>query len=159
MFILARALTYAAIFIGFFLLAVPSRILTAAGISRPASFGAAQAAGLVAALAGGALALACVVTFAIAGRGTPAPFDPPRRLVVRGPYRRVRNPMYIGAGLVLLGAALFYQSVALLGYTVGFLATAHLFVIGYEEPTLRRTYGQEYAAYCRLAGRWWPRRR
>src|SRR3989304_3022564 len=78
---------------------------------------------------------------------------PPRRLVVEGPYRIVRTPMYIGAGLALAGAALFYQSCPLLGYTGLFFLATHLFVVGYEEPTLRRTFGGEYEAYCRRGGR------
>jgi protein-S-isoprenylcysteine O-methyltransferase Ste14 len=104
------------------------------------------------------LALACILTFVFAGKGTPAPFDPPRRLVVRGPYRFVRNPMYLGAGLALTGAALFYQSIPMAGYAGAFLLITHFFVILYEEPTLRRTFGTDYAAYCRQTGRWWPKR-
>ena len=73
-------------------------------------------------MAGGALALWCILAFALVGKGTPAPFDPPRRLVVAGPYRYVRNPMYIGAGLALTGAAMFYGSLRLLSY-VGHAAT------------------------------------
>jgi len=106
---------------------------------------------------GSLVALWCIFTFATIGQGTPAPFDPPQRLVIRGPYRFVRNPMYIGAGLALAGAALFYRSLPILGYTVFFFLVVHLFVVGYEEPTLRRTFGQEYAAYCERVGRWWPR--
>jgi len=82
--------------------------------------------------------------------------DPPRQLVVHGPYAFVRNPMYIGAGLALAGAALFYQSLALLTYAVVFLLVTHLFVLLYEEPTLRRTFGTDYASYCQKVGRWLP---
>ena len=67
--------------------------------------------------------------------------------------------MYVGAGLALAGAAVVYQSLALLGFTVAFLTVCHLFVLSYEEPTLRRTFGTEYEEYCRQVGRWWPRRR
>jgi protein-S-isoprenylcysteine O-methyltransferase Ste14 len=104
------------------------------------------------------LALWCIFTFVFVGKGTPAPFDPPRRLVIQGPYRWVRNPMYIGAALALAGAALFYQSLGLLGYAGLFLLITHLFVVTYEEPTLRRTFGKDYETYCGQAGRWWPRR-
>jgi len=65
--------------------------------------------------------------------------------------------MYIGAGLALAGAALFYESVSLLGYTVLFFLATHLFVVWYEEPTLRRTFGQGYETYCLQVRRWWPR--
>ncbi|MCA1573699.1 MAG: hypothetical protein LC770_04010, partial [Acidobacteria bacterium] len=70
--------------------------------------------------------------------------------------RFVRNPMYIGAGLGLASAALFYESLPLLGYAGLFFLATHLFVVWYEEPTLRRTFGQKYEAYCRQVGRWWP---
>ncbi|HMD97803.1 MAG TPA: isoprenylcysteine carboxylmethyltransferase family protein [Terriglobia bacterium] len=157
MFVLVRAVTYAALFIGLVLIYLPARLLSWSGIVRPAAIEVPQVAGMVIGAAGAAVALWCVFTFAFIGRGTPAPFDPPRRLVIQGPYRFVRNPMYIGAGLALAGAALFYQSWPLLGYAGLFLLATHLFVLGYEEPTLRRTFGQEYEAYCRHVRRWWPR--
>jgi protein-S-isoprenylcysteine O-methyltransferase Ste14 len=156
MFVLIRALTYATLFIGFVLVFLPARVLSSAGIGPPPSTGAWQLAGLLVGAAGAALAISCVVTFAVVGRGTPAPFDPPRRLVVRGPYRIVRNPMYIGAGLALTGAALYYQALALLAFVAGFLLVTHLFVLFYEEPTLRQMFGGEYNAYCRTTRRWWP---
>jgi protein-S-isoprenylcysteine O-methyltransferase Ste14 len=106
---------------------------------------------------GAALALWCVVTFVFVGRGTPAPFDPPRRLVVAGPYRYVRNPMYLGAGLALSGAALFYLSMGLLSYALIFLLTMHLFMVWYEEPALTALFGIEYKTYCREVRRWLPR--
>ena len=156
MFILVRAVTYAALFIGLVLVYVPGRLLSWSGIVRPATIGVQQVAGIAIGAAGAAVALWCIFTFASVGRGTPAPFDPPRRLVIRGPYRFVRNPMYIGAGLALAGAALFYESLSLLGYTGFFFLATQLFVVGYEEPALRQTFGQEYEAYCRKVRRWWP---
>ncbi len=157
MFVLIRAISYAAIFISLLLIYVPARLLSWSGIVRPATIEVPQVAGMVIAAAGAVGTLWCVIGFVSAGRGTPAPFDPPRRLVIRGPYRFLRNPMYLGAGIALAGAALFYESLHLLGYTgLLFLAT-HLFVVGYEEPTLRRTFGQEYEDYCHHVGRWWPR--
>src|SRR5437773_6531935 len=108
MIVLFRALTYATLFIGLLLVFVPDRILAAAGIVRPATIGLAQILALLIIVAGAALAIASILTFAFIGKGTPAPFDPPRKLVVAGPYRWVRNPMYIGDGLVLLGAEMFY---------------------------------------------------
>jgi protein-S-isoprenylcysteine O-methyltransferase Ste14 len=107
---------------------------------------------------GGALAVWCIVTFAFAGKGTPAPFDPPRKLVVAGPYRFVRNPMYLGAALALGGAAVVYRSPPLLGYVALFLLAAHLFVVGYEEPKLARLFGEQYGAYRARVRRWLPRR-
>ena len=154
---LIRALTYASLFIGLVLVFVPARVLEWSGVVRP-EIGTVQIVGIAAAVVGGTLAIWCVLTFALAGKGTPAPFDPPRRLVVRGPYRFVRNPMYIGAGLALAGASLFFESLALAGYTALFFIVTHLFVRYYEEPTLRRTFGEEYEVYCSGVGRWLPGR-
>ncbi len=137
---------------------LPGRVLLWSGIVAPVSIGVAQVAGIVIAASGAVLALSCIVTFIVIGSGTPAPFDPPRRLVVVGPYRLVRNPMYIGAGLVLAGAALFYESWALLGYCAAFAFTTHLFAVAYEEPTLRATFGAPYLRYCERVQRWWPKR-
>jgi protein-S-isoprenylcysteine O-methyltransferase Ste14 len=157
MFVLVRAITYAALFIGLLLIYLPARLLSWSGIARPVAIEVQQVAGMVIGAAGAAVALWCIFTFATAGRGTPAPFDPPRRLVIEGPYRFVRNPMYIGAGFALAGAALFYESWPLLGYAGLFLVATHLFVVLYEEPALRGTFGQEYRAYCGRVRRWWPR--
>jgi protein-S-isoprenylcysteine O-methyltransferase Ste14 len=157
-FVLARATTYSALFIGLLLIFLPSRIVSATGIVRPSSVGVWQVAGILLGACGAALALACILTFVFVGSGTPAPFDSPRRLVVRGPYRLVRNPMYLGAGLALSGAALFNQSTALFGYAGLFLLVTHLFVVTYEEPTLRRTFKGEYEDYCRRTNRWRPKR-
>ncbi|HTO97196.1 MAG TPA: isoprenylcysteine carboxylmethyltransferase family protein [Myxococcales bacterium] len=135
---------------------LPARILGWSGIEKPQGAALPVLAGMVLGAAGVLLALWCVYTFARVGKGTPAPFDPPRRLVVRGPYRFVRNPMYIGAVLALLGAALAYRSWPLAGYAVLFLLVMHLFAVLYEEPTLRRTFGTDYEAYCVRVRRWWP---
>ena len=137
---------------------LPARVLSWSGIIRPASIGAAQVVGMVVGAMGAVLALWCVGAFVVIGRGTPAPFDPPRRLVVVGPYRLVRNPMYMGAGLALTGAALFYGSWALLGYCAVFVFVTNLFVVMYEEPTLRATFGAAYLRYCERVRRWWPGR-
>jgi protein-S-isoprenylcysteine O-methyltransferase Ste14 len=157
--VLFRAVAYATLFVGFVLVFLPAQVLRWAGVARPAVTGALEIAALIAGAAGAALALWCVLAFALVGKGTPAPFDPPRRLVARGPYRLVRNPMYLGAGLALAAAALFYQSLALLGFAAAFFLAAHLFVLWYEEPTLRRTFGDDYDAYRREVRRWWPRLR
>ena len=158
MFVLVRALTYATLFVGLVLFFLPAQLLPSSALARPETIGGLEVAGIAVAAGGAAIAVWCILSFAVVGRGTPAPFDPPRRLVVRGPYAVVRNPMYIGAGLTLAGASLFYRSLPLLGYTVAFFAVTHLFVVMYEEPTLRRTFGADYETYGRLVGRWWPRR-
>ncbi len=156
MFVAFRALTYSSLFIGFLLLYLPARVLSWSGIVRPTEIEGPQIMGLTIGSAGAVVALWSIFAFVWIGRGTPAPFDPPRRLVIRGPYRFVRNPMYIGAGLALAGAALFYESAPLLVYGGVFLLASHLFVVWYEEPTLRRSFGPDYEAYCRRVRRWWP---
>ena len=157
MLALFRALTYAALFIGFFLVFVPQRILRSVGVVRPAELGTPHQIALALIVIGGALALWSILTFALIGKGTPAPFDPPRKLVRAGPYRWVRNPMYIGAGAVLGGTALFYHSAALLAFAAGFLMIVHIFVVLYEEPTLERTFGAQYADYRNAVPRWMPK--
>jgi protein-S-isoprenylcysteine O-methyltransferase Ste14 len=156
MFVLMRAITYATLFIGLVFVYFPSRVLVWAGISRPSALSTPQISGIAIASLGAGLALWCIAAFIAIGKGTPAPFDPPRRLVVRGPYRFVRNPMYFGALLVIAGTAIYYQSLALLAFNAVFLLIAHLFVVLYEEPTLRRSFGLEYNTYCDRVRRWWP---
>jgi protein-S-isoprenylcysteine O-methyltransferase Ste14 len=107
---------------------------------------------------GGILAFACIATFVFRGEGTPGPMDPPRKFVVVGPYRFVRNPMYIGGFLVLVGFGLYEQSPAILVFALPWLLLAHLFVIFYEEPHLRATFGSSYDTYCSSVRRWLPRR-
>lgn len=105
---------------------------------------------------GAALLIACIVEFARSGRGTLSPLDPPRRLVVRGLYRYVRNPMYLSVTVIVLGEALLTRSSVLLVYWMIFFGAANLFVIAYEEPFLRRRFGASYEAYTRQVGRWIP---
>jgi len=154
MFLLVRALTYATFFIGFVLVALPAWVAGPAGLERPSVIGWPQVIGGIMLVAGAVVTVSCILTFVAIGRGTPAPFDPPRRLVERGPYAIVRNPMYIGAILALLGAAAFYQSQALAAYAAGFFVVTHLFVIAYEEPTLRNMFGPAYDDYCGRVRRW-----
>ena len=99
----------------------------------------------------------CIWDFAVAGRGTLAPIDPPKQLVVRGLYRYVRNPMYVGVVSILLGESLFFGSLALLGYAIAFFIFAHIFVVLYEEPALFRKFGESYQAYRQRVHRWLPR--
>ena len=157
LFTIFRAVTYATLFIAFVLIYLPARVLSWSGLTRPDAIGGPQILGIVFGSAGAIFALWCVAAFAWIGKGTPAPFDPPRRLVIRGPYRFVRNPMYIGAALALAGAAVFYLSAPLFVYCGLFLLAAHLLVVFYEEPTLRRSFGPDYEAYCHRVRRWLPR--
>jgi protein-S-isoprenylcysteine O-methyltransferase Ste14 len=89
--------------------------------------------------------------------GTPAPIDPPKRLVARGLYRRVRNPMYLGVLLTIFGEALLFASIPLAEYGAFVAVCFHLFVVLYEEPSLRRRFGPDYEEYLRTVPRWLPR--
>jgi len=108
-------------------------------------------------LAGALLALWCISTFAARGRGTPAPFDPPREFVAVGPYRYVRNPMYIGGFGALLGGGLVLGSPSIAGLAVLFLLLVHLLVWLYEEPALESRFGDPYRHYKSVVRRWLPR--
>ena len=99
----------------------------------------------------------CVIIFASRGRGTLAPWDAPRRFVAIGPYRRVRNPMYVGVGSVVLGEAILFGSMALALYVVVLALVWHAFVVLWEEPSLERTFGDEYRTYRANVPRWLPR--
>ncbi len=114
--------------------------------------------GAIALLIGLRLAYETISLFGSEGEGTLAPWDPTRRLVVRGPYRRVRNPMITGVGLVLLGEAAILGSTAILA-EFGIFALANLTYIPLiEEPDLFARFGTEYEDYRRAVPRWIPRR-
>ena len=95
--------------------------------------------------------------FALQGIGTPAPIAPTQRLVVTGLYRYVRNPIYVAVVAVILGQALLFGDGRLLWYGALFWLACHVFVVVYEEPTLERTFGAEYAAFRANVPRWMPR--
>lgn len=118
----------------------------------------AHIAGLVLIASGAALLIACIVDFARKGRGTLSPVDPPKELVVQGLYRYVRNPMYLSVLTIVAGEIILTRSGPLLVYWLIFFLCANLFVRGYEEPYLRRQFGDPYDRYSRSVGRWLPRR-
>jgi protein-S-isoprenylcysteine O-methyltransferase Ste14 len=116
-------------------------------------------AGAVVIAVGVALIVQTVALFATVGRGTLAPWDPTARLVVRGPYRRVRNPMISGVLCVLLGEAALFASPALLGWFGVVLAINAVYFPLVEEPGLRQRFGADYEAYRAAVPRWLPRLR
>lgn len=133
---------------------VPWLILTRHGHAiAPAAW---EAAPVIA--AGTALYAWCAWNFAVTGHGTPGLWDAPRRLVATGPYRWVRNPIYLAALLIVGGQAWLFMSLALLEYTAAMAAFFLLFVSGYEEPRLRRRFGPAYTQYCLTVPRWIIRR-
>jgi protein-S-isoprenylcysteine O-methyltransferase Ste14 len=113
-------------------------------------------AGIVCISVGAVLLGACIWEFARSGRGTLSPVDPPRELVVQGLYRYVRNPMYLSVTLIVLGEVLLTRSRGLLLYWMIWFIGVSLFVIGYEEPNLRRRFGAAYDQYTQKVGRWLP---
>ena len=115
--------------------------------------------GVVLVVAGAGVLLDSFVRFAWQGLGTPAPVFPTRHLIVTGLYRYVRNPMYLAVLSVILGQGLLLGNTSVLGYAVLVAFGFHLFVLLYEEPTLRHTYGDEYERFCTNVRRWIPRRR
>jgi protein-S-isoprenylcysteine O-methyltransferase Ste14 len=106
---------------------------------------------------GGVLLLETFARFALQGRGTPAPIAPTKTLVVTGSYRFVRNPMYVAVVSLILGQGLLLGDAIVLGYGLIVWLVVHLFVLGYEEPTLSSTYGDQYDRYRANVRRWLPR--
>lgn len=154
---LVRTLIFTIFVPGFWTILVPYWVVPRG--TRPAVRGA-SALGWVLIMAGACLYLLCAFWgFALRGEGTPAPIDPPKKLVIEGPYRVVRNPMYWSVLFVILGEAIVFHSSALAELGVALFACTMLFVLLYEEPTLRRKFGAEYDEYCRRVPRWIPRLR
>jgi len=153
-----RSILWAALLPGLFAGFVPMRFFGLArvhvSLTNPVQLLALLAIGV-----GAALLVTCIWEFASSGRGTLSPVDPPRELVVRGLYRYVRNPMYLSVTMIVMGEVLLTGSRPLLVYWAIWFAAVNLFVIGYEEPTLRRRFGESYERYTRDVGRWLPRRR
>jgi len=116
-----------------------------------------QAVGAVLLVVGSAALLECFFRFAWTGLGTPVPIAPTRRLIVTGLYRHVRNPMYFSVITIVLGEALLLSDPRLLLYGAAVWTLFHLFVLAYEEPTLREQFPEDYARYTRAVPRWLPR--
>jgi len=96
----------------------------------------------------------CIISFAVEGRGTLSPADPTKRLVVKGLYRFSRNPMYVGVMMILVGEAVFFQSTGLWMYSLLICLAFCVFIIFFEEPRLRKDFGEEYINYCQQVRRW-----
>lgn len=113
--------------------------------------------GALAVISGIALYLHTAWRFAGEGEGTPAPVDEPDELVTGGIYTRMRNPMYVGVLLIIVGQALLYRSVLVLWWAVACMLGFHNQVMGYEEPHLREKHGESFEQYCEEVPRWIPR--
>jgi protein-S-isoprenylcysteine O-methyltransferase Ste14 len=141
---------------GSVLLLIPSWIL--GGFPGP-EHGPVTWLGVLLIVLGAAIYFRCAWEFAVRGLGTPAPISPTKFLVTTALHRYVRNPMYIGVLGVLLGEAALFRAVVLLSYATLCFTAAYLFVIFYEEPTLRRQFGESYDEYRRSVPRWIPKLR
>jgi len=132
----------------------PYTLISHGGANLQASGLAATLAASLCILCGVALYLRCAWDFAVFGLGTPAPIDPPRQLVVSGPYRWTRNPMYQGVLLILCAEVLLYPSQGLAIYVTSLALLFHCFVVFYEEPALASRFGEDYGNYCHQVPRW-----
>ena len=148
-----RTLVIAPLFVALWTFFVPR------WIAGPAAFTDPRPIGWIVVAIGGLIGLPCVWEFAWRGLGTPAPFDPPKKLVITGPYRFVRNPMYVGMGFVFIGEGIVFPhiTVLMLIMTAILFGVVSVMVMLYEEPTLRRMFGADYEEYCRHVHRWIPR--
>ncbi len=152
-----RASGVATVFTGLVFLYVPHSILSARDRDIPRPEGWAALVGLVLIALGAVASARCIWDFTNTGRGTPLPFDAPRTHVRVGLYRWVRNPMYVGCLLVLHGEAALFWSWGLLVYAAAVAVVVYVGILVYEEPTLRRKFGDEYRQYCDDVPRLFPR--
>jgi 8-oxo-dGTP diphosphatase len=151
-----RTLVFGALVPATVIVVVPALILSVTGTSDEG--GVLRLVGLVPLVLGIAILAWCFAGFIVEGEGTPAPYDPPHRLVTGGLYGWMRNPMYVAVLTILLGEAMFYGSVALMIWAVVVAVLFNFFVIYYEEPTLLRRFGPAYETYVEHVPRWIPSR-
>ena len=151
-----KTLIFTIVVPGSITIAIPYFLLSSRLRRYSLEIGAPRFLGIVLIALGAVFYLWCAWDFAIAGKGTPAPLDPPKLLVRRGLYRLTRNPIYLGVLLLLIGETILFESLTLLVYALVLWMVFHLFVISYEEPTLKRQFGGAYDEYCSAVPRWVP---
>lgn len=138
---------------------IPSVILGPEGRILPRPWVLSQFVALIPLTVGAAIYFRCLWEFAARGRGIPLPIDHPKQLVVTGLYRYVRNPMYVGVLILLLGEVMLFRSANLLIYTAGWFGFVHLNVVLWEERLLRHKFGDSYLRYRGAVRRWIPGRK
>lgn len=151
-----RAALFTIVVPGFVTVVFPHYLLTH-GRTPTFDIGAAKFSGIPVFLCGAGIYFWCVSDFVRRGRGTPAPIDPPKALVVSGLYQHVRNPMYVGILSILTGESIFFQSYKLLSYATLLWVMFQSFIIFYEEPMLKKKFGKHYEDYLNSAPRWIPK--
>ena len=156
LWLLIRNLAMIVLFPGTVVVYIPYRLLGAYPSPELTSLSLTQYLAVLLLMIGAAILFKSIWSFAYVGRGTLAPFDETRKLIVVGLYRYVRNPMYVGVLLILLGESWLFRSAALLAYTGFCFLVANILIIGYEENRLRHKYGDEFREYCKHVRRWIP---
>jgi len=156
--IIIKTLLFTLLLPGVFLVLVPYFLLSSFGDRFAVDIGPFRFIGFIPLLFGVFVYIRCAWSFASKGKGTPAPIDPPKKLVVQGLYKYARNPMYIGVLFILIGEGILFASVLLGFYVFLVFVCFHLFVVVYEEPALRARFGDSYRIYCDSVPRWIPRR-
>jgi protein-S-isoprenylcysteine O-methyltransferase Ste14 len=136
---------------------VPYWILAASPVPLARPVGILQGLAVLVAFVGVYMILWVGAAFVRQGRGTPVPVEPPKNLVIHGLYRVVRNPMYVGAILIILAEAAYFASLYLLMYAAGVWAVLHTFLVVFEEPQLKRRFGPNYERYLAEVPRWIPK--
>src|SRR5262245_37016965 len=157
--LLLRSIFFTVLLPGTVTVGIPYWILSSGGVSSLSQGHWIRYFGVPLILIGAAGLLWCIWQFFSEGRGTLAPVDAPKQLVVRGLYRYVRNPMYVSVATILIGEAMLFMSTAIVIEAGIFMVLVYLFVVFYEEPTLRRQFGESYERYTERVGRWIPRSR
>lgn len=159
MFTVLKTLLFTILVPGTVTILLPALLLSSPWNRFPLAGGIFRYAGLVLISFGALSYLSCAREFTFTGKGTPALIDPPKELVAKGLYRYTRNPMYLGVLSVVFGEALWFESLLLAGYGVLLFSGFHLFIVFYEEPALRRKFGDAYRRYGEAVPRWLPRPR
>jgi|ERR1051326_3887980 protein-S-isoprenylcysteine O-methyltransferase Ste14 len=157
MILALRSIFFALLLPGTVTVLVPYLIVSRGGAAAFPRFDVPGCLSLIPISVGAGILFRCIRDFAVVGRGTLAPVDPPKRLVVQGLYRYVRNPMYVGVLCILFGETLLFRSIRLLCYATSVFVVLNLFVLFFEEPILRKKFGESYNDYCRQVRRWLPR--
>lgn len=154
LFLAFKILLFTVLVPGSVILYLPYSFITKADaqlqISNPLLF----VPGIFCILLGTVIYIRCAWDFAVQGLGTPAPIDPPKKLVITGLYRRTRNPMYQGVLMLLIAECMLFPDSGLLTYALSIAAVFHLFVVFHEERELNARFGESYREYCREVPRW-----
>ena len=155
--VIIKTLVFTLLLPGVFLVLVPYFLLSWFGDEFNVEIGSFRYFGALPVLLGVLIYIQCAWSFVSLGKGTPAPVDPPKELVVQGLYKHVRNPMYLGVLFLLIGEVIFFGSLLLILYTALVFLCFHVFVVVYEEPHLRARFGDSYKRYRESVPRWIPR--